>query len=221
MNAIPHVNTVGVQRADHVYQSLLSDIMSGHYRPGQQLVIDDIAGGFGVSITPVRDALTRLEGQGVVIRMPYTGSFVRSFDVREIEELYEVRAGLEVTAAGLAAVRINAEQLDRLRSYQRDGEEARHADDLDRYQRSNLGFHATIFEAARNRLLVRTMESIKIQMQMMIAQTIKVPGRPGRASREHLELVELLTAGDAHGAEVLMRAHVYSALDDLRAKPPA
>ena len=210
--------TIGVQRGDHVYSSLLDDITSGRLRPGEQLVIDDIASTLGVSITPVRDALARLESQGVVKRMPYQGSFVRQFNDQEIQDLYEVRAGLEVVAVALACERIRAEHLERLTHLQWEGERTRIEGDLDQYQKCNDDFHSTIFEAAGNRLLTQMMETIRLQMQMMIAQTIKVPGRPERASKEHLALIGHLTDRDVRGAELLMKQHVYEALEDLRSR---
>lgn len=220
MNTYPnHLTAIGVQRSEHVYSSLLQDITSGRYRPGEQLVIDDIASALGISITPVRDALARLESHGVVTRLPYQGSFVRRFDDHEIQDLYEVRAGLEVLAVTLACGRIRPEQLERLARLQREGERAQVEADLARYQACNHDFHATILEAAGNQLLIRTMATITLQMQMMIAQTIKVPGRPGRANQEHLALIACLAEGDVSGAERMMKNHVYGALEDLRVKP--
>lgn len=208
-----------MQRGDHVYASLLDDITKGRYAPGAKLVIEEIASSIGVSITPVRDALARLESHGVVVRVPYQGSFVRAYDDREVQDLYEVRVGLEVLAVNLACARIREEQLDRLVQLQRSGAEALEAGDLVRYQTCNKRFHATIFEATGNALLIRTMSSISLQMQMMIAQTIKLPGRPDRANREHHELIQRLADGDTIGAERLMKQHVYGALEDLGLEP--
>jgi DNA-binding GntR family transcriptional regulator len=207
--------TLGVQRGDQVYAAILADITGGRYEPGAKLVIEDIAGALHVSITPVRDALARLESQGVVVRVPYQGSFVRAFEPREIQDLYEVRVGLEVLAVTLACGRIDAARLERLREHQRRGEAALAKGDLAAYQATNHAFHATILSAADNSLLFRMMGNISLQMQMMIAQTIQVPGRPDRAIKEHLALVERLAERDVDGAAALMKAHVYGALEDL------
>lgn len=207
--------SMGVQRGDQVFASLLADITGGRYEPGAKLLIEDLAGSHGVSITPVRDALARLESHGIVVKVPYQGYFVRSFDDHEIQDLYEVRVGLESLAVALASARIGDEHLQRLREVQKGGEQALAVGDLAVYQACNHDFHATILEASGNHLLMRTMGSISLQMQIMIAQTIKVPGRPDRAIREHAALVERLAQGDAQGAEELMKRHVYGALEDL------
>jgi DNA-binding GntR family transcriptional regulator len=209
------VPTLGMQRGDQVYAAILADITAGRFAPGAKLVIEEIAAALHVSITPVRDALARLEGQGVVVRVPYQGSFVRAFEAREIQDLYEVRVGLEVLAVTLACSRIDRQRLERLREHQRQGEAALRDGDLTAYQAYNHAFHATIFTAADNDLLFRMMSTISLQMQMMIAQTIKVPGRPDRAIKEHLALVERLEEHDVDGAAALMKAHVYGALEDL------
>lgn len=206
---------LGMQRGDHVFARLLEDIAGGRFGPGEKLLIDELAEAYGVSITPVRDALNRLETHGVIMKVPYHGYFVRSFEPREVRDLYEVRAGLEALAISLACERITSEQLARLRELNGSAEEALAADDLLRYQATNQAIHALIFEASGNQLLVRTMGSISVQMQLMVAQTVQVPGRPSRATSEHREMIELLAKRDAPAAEALMKAHVYAALDDL------
>jgi DNA-binding GntR family transcriptional regulator len=207
--------SLGVQRGDQVYAAVRDSILSGRYAPGSKLVIEDIAGALGVSITPVRDALARLESHGLVKRVPYQGSFVKQFDIAEVRALYEVRAGLECLAVTLACARISEDQLAELRNAQQGGVAALGRNDLDAYREHNHVFHAIILEAAANPLLIDMMNTIKLQMQMAIARTIQVPGRPDRAVKEHLELVERLEQRDTAGAERVMKRHVFSALEDL------
>jgi DNA-binding GntR family transcriptional regulator len=117
-------NSVGVQRGAQVFATLLAEITGGRLEPGAKLLIEELAASHGVSIAPVRDALARLESHGVVMRIPYQGFFVRTFEDREIQDLYEVRVGLEVLAVTLACARIRPEHIERLRQWQERGERA-------------------------------------------------------------------------------------------------
>src|SRR5690606_17882880 len=88
----------GVQRSDHVFRQLLDDMAAGVYKAGEKLPVEELAEAYGVSVTPVRDALMRLEGHEVVEKRPYQGYYVRSFTPSEVQDLYEVRMALEVLA---------------------------------------------------------------------------------------------------------------------------
>jgi len=207
--------SVGRQRSGHVYEVVLDAILHGRIAPGSRLLIDEIAKALGVSITPVRDALYRLEGEGLVVRYPYQGWSVRAVSELEIRQLYEVRAGLEGFAAYLAASRIDAQNCERLRSIVREGAAALERGALEAYQRNNDEFHRVMVAAADNELLVNTMQQIMLQMQVLIAQTVRIPGRPDNAVAEHSDVVEAVAAGHARRAELLMRRHILAALKDV------
>lgn len=205
----------GMQRSDHVFRRLLDDMAAGEYVPGEKLPVEELAETYGVSVTPVRDALTRLEEQEVVEKRPYQGYYVRSFTPGEVQDLYEVRMALEVLAVSLACRRRMPEHVERLRALQEQGARALADNDLAGYRLTNHGFHATLMEASGNELLQRKMNRIAVQLHLMITQTVKVPGRPDRASAEHRQLIEQIEKRDEAAAEALMRQHIFAALDDL------
>jgi len=210
----------GLQRSDLVLRQLLDDMAAGQYAPGQKLPVEELADTYGVSITPVRDALMQLEGHGVVEKRPYQGYYVRSFTQKEIQDLYEVRMALEVLAVSLACRRRTPAHIEQLRSLHEQGAKALANNDLVEYRLTNNGFHATLMAASGNELLQRKMSRIAVQLHLMISQTVKVPGRPDRASGEHLQIINHLEKRDEKAAEELMRRHIFAALEDLEPGQP-
>lgn len=212
--AIPPIEEP-VQRAEIVYKSLLDGIMRGELELGAQLNADAIAQHLKVSTTPVRDALNRLEKDGLVVKLPYQGWFVRQFQEQEIRDLYEVRAGLECLGVRLACDRITAEEIERLRDHQHTGEEALEHEDLDAYRLYNQELHAIVMNASRNSELATVMAYISRKTQMLSARTIRMLGRPPRAVREHKQLIQYISMRNSLAAQQLMEHHILSAMEDI------
>lgn len=204
-----------VQMGERVYQALADGIVSGRLRPGTRLRVDAIAQQLGVSTTPVRDALGRLEKDGLITKYPYHGALVRVFKDEEVRELYELRAGLECFGVRMACRRIADSDIAWLREHQRAGMRALERGDMESYRMYNQELHAAILHASGNNLLVSTMETISRQMQVLTARAIRVSGRPTRACQEHEQLIELIAKRDAVAADKLMEHHILSALDDV------
>ena len=204
-----------MQLGARVYQALLNSIVSGGLEPGAPLRPDVIARRLQVSTTPVREAMQRLQNDGLAVKLPNRGWFVREYTDQQVRELYEARAALECFGVRLACLRITDEELQWLRGRQTAGEAALQAGDLDAYRLYNRDLHAAIFRAARNSCLTGVMEQIRLQAEMLMAGTIRILGRPLRAVEEHRRLIEWIAARDAAGAERLMEAHIMSALQDI------
>ncbi len=204
-----------LQLGERVYQALLSGIVSGQIDLGTQLRTDSIAHQLEVSTTPVREALGRLEKDGLVVKTPYQGWFVREFDAEEVRDLYELRAGLESFSIQLACQRITEEELEQLHEHQATGESALKQQDLEAYRIYNRDLHAAFMRAARNSHLALVMSQLTHQSQMLMARTIRVLGRPSRAIEEHRQLIELVSKRAAEPAADLMSRHVLSALEDI------
>jgi DNA-binding GntR family transcriptional regulator len=168
-----------------------------------------------ISVTPVREALHRLEGDGLVVKLPYHGWFVREFTEQEARELYALRATLECFAVKLACQHASEEELAALREHQAVGEEALRKNDMDAYRVYNRDLHAAIVEAARNSYLSTVMSQLALQSQMLMGRTIRLVGRPSRAIEEHHELIELIAARKEKEAVSLMERHILSALEDV------
>ncbi len=203
-----------VQRAERVYQALLSGIIRGEFNSGAQLFADAIAQQLKVSTTPVRDALNRLEKDDLIVKQPYLGWFVRQFQEQEVRDLYEMRAGLECFSVRLACERITPEEIEWLRGHQENGEAALARQDMEAYRLYNQELHAAVMRAARNSQLALVMGQISLKTQMLSAKTIRL-GRGARAVQEHRRLIELIAQREVTSAQELMQEHLLSALEDI------
>lgn len=197
------------------YRALWSGIVNGRIEPGVQLRPDTIAEELDISTTPVREALHRMEGDGLIVKLPYRGWFVREFTEQEVRELYEMRAALESFSVRLACERVTDDELAWLRKHQSVGEAALKTGDMDAYRIYNRDLHAAIMEAARNSYLTAAMGQLSLQSQVLMARTIRLVGRPSRAIEEHRELIELMEQRRDKAAQDLMERHILSALDDI------
>lgn len=197
------------------YRALWTGIVGGRIDPGMQLRPDSIAEELDISTTPVREALHRMEADGLIVKQPYRGWFVREFTEQEVRELYEMRAALECFCVRLACERITDEEVGWLRDHQRDGEEALKTGDMEAYRVYNRDLHAAILDAARNSYLSSAMGQLSLQSQVLMARTIRLAGRPSRAIEEHRELIELIARRQSQPAQQLMERHILSALEDI------
>jgi DNA-binding GntR family transcriptional regulator len=212
------------QRGMQAYHALLNGIIGNTIESGMQLRPDIIAAQLEISTTPVREALNRLEGDGLVVKHPYQGWFVREFTEQEVRELYEMRAALECFAVRLACERITDEDVKLLRRQQAVGEAALKRGDMEAYRVYNRDLHAAVLERARNSYLASMMEQLSLQSQLLMARTIRLAGRPSRAIEEHRRIIELIGKHKRAAAERVMENHILSALEDMLrfgiGKPP-
>jgi len=197
------------------YRALWTGIVGGRIDPGMQLRPDTIAEELDISTTPVREALHRMEADGLIVKQPYRGWFVREFTEQEVRELYEMRAALESFSVRLACERITDEEVAWLRDHQVDGEEALKSGDMEAYRVYNRDLHAAILDAARNSYLSSAMGQLSLQSQVLMARTIRLAGRPSRAIEEHRDLIGLIAQRQSDRAQRLMERHILSALDDI------
>ena len=206
---------LSLQLGARAYRALWNDIVRGRIDFGAQLRPDAIAEQLDISVTPVREALHRMERDGLIVKLPYRGWFVREFTEPEVRELYEMRAALESFSVGRACDRITAEELAWLRDHQAVGEAALRAGDMEAYRIYNRDLHAAITEAARNTYLSSAMGQLTLQSQMLMAKTIRLVGRPSRAIEEHREVIDLIAARKKVEAQALIERHILSALEDI------
>lgn len=189
------------------YGRLLSEIRTGRLKPGDRLTETDLAARLGISRTPVREAIRLLETDGLVTHTPRVGATVRALDYAEVTELYEMRAVLEGTAARFAArAAYDSEtaELDAINS-----EMASASPDV--LYHLNTRFHAVLLNAARNRFLVRAVQSIQKSLLILGPSTMEETGRAKQAMQEHGAIIAALRAHDGAAAEATMRAHIEAA----------
>ncbi|MDO5630255.1 MAG: GntR family transcriptional regulator [Paracoccus sp. (in: a-proteobacteria)] len=204
------------------YRRLLAEIRSGQLGPGARLRETELAERFGISRTPVREAIRQLEADGLVIHLPRQGASLRTLDHAEVIELYEMRAVLEGTAARLAARMALPLEIDALADLNAALAKAGPGADA---QDLNRQFHAALMDAARNRFLVKTNSALKKTLLILGPTTLADPSRAGDAAQEHAAIIAALQSRDGDAAEAAMRRHIEAALNfrlrAIRASAPA
>lgn len=203
------------------YSLIVEAIDGGTYKPGDRLVESELADRFGVSRTPVREALQRLETQSMVKR-DGRSLIVATLDHNQLAELYTVRTELEALAARLAARHAAPEELRVLQAMI--DEDRQHLKDAKALARSNRRFHHQIHLASHNRYLVQQLDIVHRNMALMAQSSLAVEGRPKTALAEHQAIVDALVSGDGPAAESALRAHISKAFEtrlreDARREP--
>ncbi|MFL5959990.1 MAG: GntR family transcriptional regulator [Gaiellaceae bacterium] len=208
---------------DKLASQLHARVLSGELPSGTRLRQEALAEEFGVSRTPVREALRKLQAGGLVELQPNRGAVVRGLSPREIRDAYEVRAALEALAAGLAAERINRDQLQRLNRVQdefrtalektvarrRGGREVGERE-VRRWGTANDDFHQTIHEASGNDVLAGTLAQLHRNFPRDLSRLVVSESTAMLEAnvREHEEILEALSRHDATAAYELMQRHV-------------
>lgn len=190
------------------YGLILESIDGGIYRPGDRLVESELADRFGVSRTPVREALQRLETQGMLSR-DGRSLIVASLDHTQLAELYVVRGELEGLAARLAARHAAPEEVRVLRDMLDADQEL--VNDPAALSRANRRFHKQIHLASHNRFLVRQLDLVHRSMALLASTSLAAEGRGRGALEEHATIVAAIEAGDGDAADRALRDHISHA----------
>lgn len=191
-----------------LHEQILDAIDEGVYPPGARLLETELADTFGVSRTPVREALRRLESQGVVTHEARKGAVVASLDYNQLGELYTVREVMEGLAARLAARHASAAEVQLLRDMiARDRQET----DPGKLAQANKRFHRQLHLASHNRVLSRTLDPVRRSLALLSGTTFTASERPKQSNDEHEVIVNAIEARDEDAAEAAARAHISSA----------
>ena len=211
----------GTSKADRTgpYEQIYRRIIEGVYRPGERLIEQRIAEELAVSRTPVREALVRLEGAGLVVNARHKGAMVRALTRDDIVDLYELRATLESLAAKRAAIRADEAEIARM-------DEAIDAfdaaitgpwpatiDQLRELNAANRQFHDALAASARNETLAELQERLTAQVHTLPATTLSTPGRWPRACEEHRLIMRAVEDRDSATARSVAKQHMTEARD--------
>lgn len=209
---------------EHLTDSIRQAIRRGQLIPGQRLVVADLASMFGASAGPVREAIRRLTGEGVVEFTAHKGASVRSFTSRDIREIFEVREGVEGVAARLAATNIgHADYAIKLKAVGTRLRETSARSDQE-FSDARQAFHDVLYMIAGNAVLQETALRLTFPLYRLYFNTQTGAERTRESLIEHEAIIEAILSGDAIRAERLMRSHlrngadaVCRALDELAA----
>ncbi len=195
-------------RGEFVYAAVRDDIASGRLRPGDRLRETEIAERMGVSRTPVREALKRLEADGLVSFGQPRGLTVTDLSHGQILDLYAMREVLEGAAARFAAERASPLEVATLRQIL---EQHKSATAPDEVAAANRQLHGAIVSAAHNIYLQRVMNVLSDALVLLGTTTYSVPGRIASGWKENAEIVDCIARGDAVAAEKAAQAHIRAA----------
>ncbi len=197
-------------RAEHVYETLLGSIQNGEYEGGRRVREEEVASTLGVSRTPVREALSRLQSRGLLEFAPSGGLIVTKLTRPRTVELYAVREILEGSAARFAAQHASEAEILALGQI---SDVFVETTDPVKLARLNRQFHLAIHEAAHNRYLTRTLNEFDDTLALLPGTTFEVPERHELAVAEHAQIVDAIRNRDPDEAERAARFHIRQAQD--------
>jgi DNA-binding GntR family transcriptional regulator len=210
---LPAVTGIGTSVAQLAYDALRNAILAmDAYDPEADLRLDEkrLAASLGVSRTPVREALARLEHQGLVRIMPRRGVYVVRKSKAEIVEMIIAWAALESMAARLMCERAGDEEIGSLRTLFSNFEEGEVRSHLDEYSAANLRFHQRIIELGHSQLIANMADSLLVHVRAIRRHTIGEADRAERSIVDHMQIIEALEARDPELAERLVRDHALN-----------
>lgn len=196
-------------RSEFVYLQLRGALTSGALKPGERVMEVEVAEWLQVSRTPVREALRRLESEGLLRVEPRLGLVVASISRAAMLELYVMREVLEGTAARLCA--LQATEMDIMELDELVKRELKLQADPAALARHNRSFHQAVHRGAHNRYLERSLAAVNDTMYLLGPSQMLLPERAKLARAEHAEMFKLIQKRDADGAEAAARKHIRSA----------
>ena len=207
---------VGASLVDAAYQQIRQRILDNVWPPGHRALEQEVALALGMSRTPVREALMRLRNEGLVEVIPRHGLRVLPVSPTDMREIYQILTALECMAAELLAQRKPSDaELKPLLDANKAMDKALKADDLDAWAAADERFHAHFIELAGNRQLQATVLNYWDRAHRARMFTLRLRPKPVNSTREHMQMVERLRAGDAEGAARVTRAHRARATGEL------
>lgn len=200
---------------DIVFEHLRAAIVTGALKPGERLMELQLAEDMGVSRTPVREAIRKLELEGLVSMIARRGAYVSDLSIRDIAETFEVRAALESLAAGLAAERIVPEELEQLERVLVEIGTCEQQGTIERMVELDEEFHALLFSATRNSRLSQIISNLREQIARFRRSSLSTPGRIKAVFNEHKSIVEAISDRNSSLAQALAREHIENAEHSL------
>lgn len=186
------------------YRSIRDEIIKGKIDGQQHFTEAFFANRYGISKSPIREALNRLETEGLITIIPRRGAFVRNFLIHDVEEIYELREALETLVVRNAV--LDAKTLARLRELVSSAQSSLEKKDKPNYIQMDMAFHTTLAMASSNLRLRRMLESMHNQMLILRRQTFQLTSHT--SVKQHLEILKALEKGQRNRAAKLMAEHI-------------
>ncbi len=204
-------------RAEHIRRHIAEDIVRGRLAPGAPLEEVELARHFGVSRTPVREAIRQLEVEGFARSRPRRGAVVASLSADRLAEMFFVMAELEASCSRLAALAMTEAEHAELDRVRRACAVAVERDDIAAYLEANDQFHDFVYEASHNAFLAELTRGVRRRVSPFRNAQFYSAGRLARSLAEHDQVVEALRKRDGESAAAAMRAHILKVEKSYRA----
>jgi DNA-binding GntR family transcriptional regulator len=201
--------------ASQIYAELRAELVSLQRRPGEAISEAEIALSYGVSRTPVREAILRLSDEGLLEIFPQSGIFVSRIPMAALPEAIVIRKALEETTARLAAERASSSQILVLHSILQRQREAHAARDDDAFHQADETFHATIAEVASYPGIWKLIQQVKVHVDRYRRLTLPQAGRIAQVIAEHEVILAAIEAHDSAAARTAMEVHLERLLGDI------
>ncbi len=210
--------TENIPTRDLVLRKLREAILTGRFQPGQRLLERELVEQMGVSRTPIREALRKLELEGLVTTVPYKGPIVTRPTLEDARALYEARAALEGQAVALFTQRADEAAVGRLREHVERAARGAARGSIQAILNANNAFHDEIAAGCGNALLQSMLANLRDRIVLLRVESLSYPGRPPHSIAEHRAIVRRIEQRDAQGAKRLNEGHIMRAWRAARAQ---
>mgnify|MGYP000939943508 FL=1 len=198
-----------------VLEAIREAIITGTLKPRERLMEIQLAEELGVSRTPIREALRKLELEGFIVMVPRKGAYVADLTFKDIADVFEIRAALEGLAAGLAAERITDDELKNMERLLVEKAEAIAEKDIEKLVAADTKFHDALYRASRNQRLSNIISNLREQIQRFRTTSLSYPGRSRRSLEEHRSIVEAIQSRDVQSARQAAQEHIENAENSM------
>ncbi len=216
-NRLPKINQNDYKPLrDKVFEKLRKAIVTGELKPGERLMEVKLAEEMKVSRTPVREAIRKLELEGLITMTPRKGVHVSDLSAREINDALEVRATIEGLAASLAANRITPEELRKLKYIGNQFKTALADGNVQSMVKKDVDFHEVIYKATKNEKLMQISNSLSEQVQRFRISYIKDFSSPQDLAKEHAEILDAISKKNSALAKEKAESHIRTQQDAFK-----
>ena len=198
---------------DVVFNTLRQAILKGDLKPGERLMEIALANKLGVSRTPIREAIRKLELEGLVLTVPRKGAEVAEITEKSMRDVLEVRRTLEALAVQLACEKMKYEQIEALEKAAEDFKESLNSEDVTRIAEADVAFHDVIYLATDNQRLISILNNLREQMYRFRVEHLKDKSYHPQLLKEHIEMIDHIRNRRKEEAMKVICQHVDSQVD--------
>ena len=207
---------------DVVFNTLRQAILRGELKPGERLMEIQLANTLGVSRTPIREAIRKLELEGLVLMIPRKGAEVAEITEKSLRDVLEVRKALEELAVQLACDKITPEEIETLKQTAKDFKATLSSDDITKVAEADVAFHDVIYNATDNQRLIQLLNNLREQMYRFRVEYLKREDFHPQLLAEHEDIIDQISSGKKKEATETVCQHidnqVEAVIDIIRKK---